>query len=148
MGNLCSKCTPSGVQFSNNRGPVIHPVSQSDDNEDDDRISNPIQEVITDEASEAFGSIHISADDIVSRSENPISTLASMVQGLNIHISMMLPLEFALRCLCKAFISYSKDTDIGQMVNVLLQHDTKTLENGMKILRSVDLNTASDALND
>ena len=118
------------------------------ENDDDDKISNVIQEVITNEELEALGSVHISQSDIVSRSENPMSTLASMVQGLNMHISMMLPIEFALRCLCKAFISYSKDTDIGQMVNVLLQHDTKTLENGMKILRSVDLNTASDALNE
>ena len=77
-----------------------------------------------------------------------MSTLASMVQGLNMHISMMLPIEFALRCLCKAFISYSKDTDIGQMVNVLLQHDTRALENGMNVLRSADLNTASDALDE
>ena len=86
---------------------------------------------------EALGSVHISQSDIDSLSKNPISTLASMVQGLNMHISLMLPLEFALRCLCKAFISYSKDTDIGQMVNVLLQHDTKTLENGMNVLITI-----------
>ena len=47
-------------------------------------------EVITNEELEALGSVHISHSDI-SRSENPMSTLASMVQGLNIHISMMLP---------------------------------------------------------
>jgi len=149
MGNLCSKLyskpKASGVQFSKNEGLSINPIYQSDD---DDKIINAIQEVITDEELEALGSIHISASDIVSRSENPISTLASMVQGLNMHISMMLPIEFALRCLCKAFISYSKDTDIGQMVNVLLQHDTRALENGINVLRSVDLNTASDALDE
>ena len=145
MGNLCSKRTPSGVQFSKNEGLSMNPHSENDD---DDKITNVIQEVITSEELEALGSVHISQSDIVSRSENPMSTLASMVQGLNIHISMMLPIEFALRCLCKAFISYSKDTDIGQMVNVLLQHDTRALENGMNVLRSADLNTASDALDE
>ena len=114
--------------------------------QDDDSILEDVEDVMLEEAVNELITKPPTQSEIMECSNVCRVNLRNFMEGLNLQLSFALPIEFALRCLCNAAICYTDSTDIGQWVGTLLRSDFRTLENGISVLRSKDLKTASDAL--
>ena len=101
--------------------------------------------------------IEVLSDELLNQIPSPpsnleeFSTLGSslmtvFIDSFKLKISITASIEMAMRCLCGLAIFYSKGTDVGVWVETLCRHDTKTLENGISVIRCAHLNVASDQL--
>ena len=81
----------------------VDPIDDVDENEDDDKISTVIVQTASQEMLEE---LPMAKADFTDFSYSCRSTLKTIMEGLNIHLSMTLPIEFALRCMCNLAISF------------------------------------------
>ena len=78
--------------------------------------------------------------------QDAVSTVGRMFRGVRPQLKLTFPLALVGRCIMNKMIDSTKHTDVGRVVEQLLEDDISTIKEGVNVLRSEPLKTAADQL--
>ena len=75
-----------------------------------------------------------------------MATVGALFRGVRPQLKLTFPLALVGRCIMNKMIDSTKHTDVGRVVEQLLEDDISTIKEGVNVLRSEPLKTAADQL--